>query len=133
MRNAPDMPKLIEDQSVLPMHRLCDLTPRLRLLAAVDAGSPGVTLALHRHLRCLADDQGGGGALRIVAGGQGTRHIARLAGPRAGQWRHHDAMPQVERAEPVGLEQQVRVWRWNDTRFPFNRGCLVHNFPPLEG
>jgi len=92
MRDAPDVPKLIEDQSVGLAHRLGDPVPRFHLLTAVDAGGPGVTLALHRYLRGLAHDQSGGGALRIVAGGKGARHIARLACPRAGQWRHHDAM-----------------------------------------
>jgi hypothetical protein len=47
--------------------------------------------------------------LRVVAGGKGARHIARLARPRAGQRRHHDAMAKIERAEPVWLEQRVRV------------------------
>jgi hypothetical protein len=53
MRNAPDVPKLIEDQSVGLMYRLAYPMPRLHLLMAVDAGSPGVSPALHRHLRCL--------------------------------------------------------------------------------
>src|SRR5579872_1392388 len=104
MRNAPDVPKLIEDQSVGLVHRVGDPMPCLDLLAAVDARSPGVTLALHRYLRRFAHDEGCGSALRVVAGGKGTRHIARLSRPRAGQGRHDDAMRQVERAEPVWLE-----------------------------
>src|SRR3984957_4873512 len=56
VRNAPDVPKLIEDQSVGLMHRLGDPMPRLYLLTAVDARRPGVTLALHRNLRRFAHD-----------------------------------------------------------------------------
>jgi hypothetical protein len=70
MRNAPDVPELIEDEPVGLMHRLGDLTPRLHLLTAVYAGSPCVTLALHT-LGCLAHDQCCGCALRAVAGGGG--------------------------------------------------------------
>ena len=114
------------------MHCLGDPMPGLHLLMAVDAGSPGVTLALHRHLRCLAHDQRGGCALRVVAGGKGAWHIARLACPRARQRRHDDAMPQVEGAKPVLQEQQVRVWRLNGRGCPRNRGYLVH-IPSFRG
>ena len=122
----PTCQSLIEDQSVSLMHRLGDPMPRLYLLAAMDAGRPGVTLALHRNLRCLANDQRRGCALRVVAGGKGTRHIARLACPRARQWRHDDAMPQSEGTNPVRLEQHVRVRRLSGTGDPCNCSCLVH-------
>lgn len=42
VRNAPDVPKLIEDQAASLMHRLGHPAPRLYLLTAVDAGRPGV-------------------------------------------------------------------------------------------
>src|ERR1700716_1773176 len=108
------------------MYRLGDLTPRLYLLATVDTGRPGITLALHRHLRSLAYNQGGGCALRVVAGGEGAWHIAGLACPRTGQWRHDDAMRQVEGAKPVRLKQQVRVWRLSGTGLLPDRGHFVH-------
>jgi hypothetical protein len=117
MGNAPDMPELIEDQAAGLMHRLGDPMPRLHLLTAVDAGCPGVTLALHRYLRGLAHDQRCGGALCVVAGGKRTGHIARLACPRAGQWRHDDAMRQVEGAKP--LEQHVRLCGVRGAGCPF--------------
>jgi hypothetical protein len=122
VRNAPDVPELAEDQSVGLVHRLRNPAPRLHLLATVDARSPGVTLALHRHLRCFAQDQRCGCALRIVAGGKRVWHI----GPRAGQRRHDDAMRQVERTKPVRLEQQVRVWPLDGTGRVPDRGHFVH-------
>ena len=126
VRNAPDVPKLIEDQSVSLMHRLGDPMPRLYLLTAVDARRPGVALALHRNLRCFAHDQRCGCTLRVVAGGKGARHVARLSCARARQRRHGDAMPQIEWAEPVGHEQHIGARRLSGPGCPRNRGCLVH-------
>src|ERR1700750_1253952 len=78
VRNAPDVPKLIEDQSVGLMHRLGDPMPCLDLFMAVDARRPGVTLALHRNLRRFAHDQRSGCALRVGARGKGAWHGTRL-------------------------------------------------------
>src|SRR3979490_3488753 len=107
------------------MHRLGDPMPRLHLLTAVDAGSPGVALALHGHLRCLAHDQLRGLALRVIAGGEGAWHITRLAGSRAGQWRHDDAMRQVKGAKPERLEQPGPAWRPASTRGARKSGCFL--------
>jgi hypothetical protein len=126
MRDAPDVPKLVEDQSTGLMHRVCDTAPRLHLLSAVNAGSPGVTLALHRHLRCFAHDQRRGCALRVVTGGERARHITRLARARPGQRRHDDAMRQLEGAKPVGLEQQIYVGCLSRTGRLRGRGYVVH-------
>jgi hypothetical protein len=106
-----------------------DWTKRFRKIADdawhINAG------ALHRHLRCLAHNQRCGCALRVVAGGKGARHITWLACPRAGQWRHHDAMRQVEGTKPVRLEKQVCVWRLNGTCLR-SRGYIVHILPFRE-
>jgi hypothetical protein len=124
--NPPDVPKLIEDQSARLMHRPGDPMPRLHLLMAVDARSPGVTLALHRYLRRLAHDQRCRCALRVIAGGKRAWHIARLARPRAGQRRHDDAMWQIEGTKPVRLKQHLGVRHLNGTgRLP-DRGHFVH-------
>jgi hypothetical protein len=58
MGNATDMPQLAEQKSVLLMHRVGDLSPCADLLDTVNAGSPGITLGLHRYLRRFAHDQG---------------------------------------------------------------------------
>ena len=77
--NAPDVPELEENPSARGVHRICDETPALDLLAAVNAGRPCVTLTLHRYLRRLADDQRGARALDVVGRIERRRYITRLA------------------------------------------------------
>jgi hypothetical protein len=98
----------------------------------VDAGSPGVTLALHRQLGCLAHDQGCRCTLRVVTGREGARHVARLARPRAGQRRHDHSMRQLEKVPLVRLEQRVGVRSLPDARAA---ATVVASsiFPPFEG
>lgn len=88
------MPELQRDTAVVRVHRLHHLGPAGFLRIGVDAGRQGVTLALARHLRRFADDQASGGALCVIFHVERRRHIAGLAGPRAGQRRHHDAVAQ---------------------------------------
>src|SRR5262249_23601208 len=83
-----------------------DQAPALDLFAAVNARGPGVALSLHRHLGGLADDEGGRGPLRVIAGVERGGHVARLAGARTGQRRHDDAVPQVVAPDLDRLKQQ---------------------------
>ncbi len=105
VRDAADMPQLHEDQPASAMHRAADCTPGLDLLITVNTRRPCVTLALARDLCGFGDDQRSAGALAVVLGVHRARHIARLAGARARQRRHGDAMGEGVRAEGDGLEQ----------------------------
>ena len=78
VRNAADMPQLQEDPAAGLVHGVGHQAPAVDLLPAVDAGRPGVALALHRDLCRLRDDQPGRGALGVVTGVQRRWNVARL-------------------------------------------------------
>ena len=98
MRYPPDMPELQKDPAARAMHGIGHALPAGDLVGAVDAGRTRIADALRRHLRRLADDQAGAGALRVIGGVERPGHVAR-PGAIARHRRHHHAVGQRERAE----------------------------------
>ena len=66
MRHAADVPKLREDLAAGLMYGVGDFFPTGDVFRGVNAGRPGITLALLADLRAFADDQPGAGALGII-------------------------------------------------------------------
>jgi len=116
MGAASDVPELQEDQAAGLVHRVGDEAPALDLLAAVNAGRPGVALSLLRHLGRLRHDQSRRGPLRVVTSIERGGNIAWLAGARAGQRRHHHAVGKGVAPQPDRLEQRFHG------RFPRSGG-----------
>lgn len=99
------MPELQENAPAFCVHGLADRLPALDLLVAMDAGGPGVTLALLRNLRSLGNDQCGTGTLTVVLDVHRCRYVARLPRPRTSQRRHGDAVLKGELAKFDRAEQ----------------------------
>ena len=108
MGDAADVPELQEDQTAGLVHGVGDPSPTFDLFVAVNTRRPGVALSLHRDLGCLANDERGRGALRVIAGIERVGNISRLAGARAGQRRHDHPVPQIVAPQPDRLKQPFR-------------------------
>ena len=104
MRDPADMPELQEDLAAFGVDGVVDLLPGFHLLVGEDAGRPGVAAPFRRDVGRLGDDQAGAGALAVIFDVDVLRNLL-VAGARARQRRHHDAVRQVVRAEVVGLEE----------------------------
>jgi len=105
VRHSPHMPELQENASAFCVYGLADSLPALNLLVAMDAGRPGVTLALLRNLCSLGNDQCSTGTLTVVLDVHRCRYVARLPRSRASQRRHDDAVIEGELAEFDRAEQ----------------------------
>ena len=101
--DAADMPDLGEDTAAGLVHGAGDGLPALDLLLAPEAGDIGIADRQGGDGHALADDQAGGGALAVVFGHQGARHMAGRAG--AGEGRHDDAVGQGEVAQADRVEE----------------------------
>jgi hypothetical protein len=105
VRHAADVPDLREHARTDGVHRVGHQAPAGNLFRREDARIEQVALPFARNRRAFADDQARRGALGVVEGVHGGRHVVRRT--RAGQRRHDDAVLQrdgleVERFEQLG-------------------------------
>jgi hypothetical protein len=120
MRDASDVPELLEYDPALFVNGFADFKPASNLLRRIDTWRPGVPLPLLRDLRRLGDDQTGARALSIVLHIQIGGHITWLPGTRTGQGRHCNTMTQrparyFYRRKKVGVHNFV--FRFKDSTF----------------
>ncbi len=109
VRDAPHVPKLRENAPARLVRRLCHVAPAFDLRLAVEARRPDVALALLADLRRLGDDQPGARALAVIGRGEFVRRVGSVGGAVARQRRHHDAIGQLEIAEPEGPKQHCGI------------------------
>src|ERR1700732_1070174 len=78
-----------------------DLLPAFDLLGGMNAGSRNISLCLRRNLGCFRNDQAGAGALSVVQGVQGLRHVP-----------FPSSAPRGRRAENTVVEGQSAEFEW---------------------
>jgi hypothetical protein len=103
--NAPDMPELEKDASAGSMHALDDAAPALDLLVGPDARGMRVADACWRDRGRLGKDKPSGRALRVIVAHHRVRNPAGTGRAIARQWRHDNAVGELQIANLQRVEQ----------------------------
>jgi hypothetical protein len=102
--DAPGMHELQHDQPAVRVHRVGDAAPGSDLFRRRDAGLAAIGLADDARPSPLGDDQAGAGTLGVVRNHLVAGHAVGM-GAVARHRRHHDAVAELEIAQPQGLHQ----------------------------
>ncbi len=114
MRRPPRMPQLGEHAAALGVDRVGHRLPASDLRIGIEAGRTEPAARRGRDRGGFADDQPAlGGALAVVGSHERAGDVAGLAGARAGQRGHDDAVAQcdgadLDRGKQLGHEDLLR-------------------------
>ena len=101
--HAPNVPDLRQNQSTGLMHGGGNGLPKLGLLLAPDARNLRITHAHRRNRRAFRDDHARACTLPVVVDHDWRRQMVDRTA-QARQWRHHYAIPQLQRTSLQWLE-----------------------------
>src|SRR5580692_11862521 len=108
-----------------------DSLPAFDLLGGMNARSRNISLCLGRNLGCFRNDQAGAGALSVVQGVQGLRHVP-FPSPAPGERRHENTVlertsAEFDWAKEIGDHREERAALSMAQRHNFRTRVCHHN------
>src|SRR5580658_6351773 len=105
MRDGSRVPELCEDAAAGIVDGSGDAPPTADLLVRPEAGRIRPAESLRADGSGFANDESGGGALRVVLRLQGCGDMIARLRAHSGERSHHDTVGEIEVPHPIGLEE----------------------------
>src|SRR5690606_27993158 len=100
MRNAADMPDLIEEKAAFCVNGVGREAPAGNLFVRINTRHPEISMCLGRDVGRFADlEPAFARALTVILGVEFIRNVAWLLGAHTGEWSHNDTVLEGKRTE----------------------------------